>query len=71
MPRSFRGIPAVFILCLLLSPLVSSVSAAPRIHVPEPVHQFPSTPEGATVEHRFIIQNTGDEPLDILKVTPG
>jgi rhodanese-related sulfurtransferase len=49
-------------LCLTLSTLAF---AAPAISVTEPVYDFGSVFEGIAVAHTFMIENTGDEILEI------
>lgn len=36
----------------------------------EPVHRFGTVEPGTVVEHTFEIANTGEKPLDLLRVTP-
>lgn len=52
-------------LCLAVSALVF---AAPTIYVAEPVYDYGSAFEGIAVAHTFIIENTGDEVLEISNV---
>ena len=53
-------------LALVLSAALSMlVMAAPAIHVVLPVYDFGSVFEGIAVEHTFMIENTGDELLEI------
>jgi len=49
-------------LCITLSALAV---AAPAIHVVQPVYDFGSVIEGIAVAHTFVLQNTGDEVLEI------
>jgi hypothetical protein len=46
------------------------VLAQPVAVVEKPVFTFESTAEGLHVKHVFIIKNTGDTPLNLLKVSP-
>jgi len=51
-----------FSLCVAVSALAV---AAPTISVASPVYDFGSVLEGIAVEHTFMIENTGDEALEI------
>lgn len=44
--------------------------AQPNVVIENPVFTFDSIPEGVHVPHEFIIKNTGDTQLRILKVLP-
>jgi hypothetical protein len=48
--------------------LVSTAIAGPRLEVAEPTFQFGQRERGQTVEHTFVLKNTGDEPLSITRV---
>ncbi len=50
---------------------VSAAQAEPVAVAPEPSHTFPSVVEGKEVVHEFVIQNKGDETLEIQKVQTG
>lgn len=39
--------------------------AAPRLVVPEPVFDFGAVPNVGKVDHRFLLRNSGTEPLEI------
>jgi rhodanese-related sulfurtransferase len=56
---------AVAIVCLAFA---AAVSAAPQIHVEEPTYDFGAILEGFVVTHVFVIENTGDEVLQIERV---
>jgi hypothetical protein len=42
----------------------------PKLIIPNPFYDFGQIPEGQTVEHLFILKNTGKAPLGIISVTP-
>ena len=48
-----------------------STGHGPSIHFPEPEFDFGSIPEGAKVSHTFVVQNTGDEPLKLIRAKGG
>ncbi len=52
-------------------PTAEADPAAPVAYIPQKVFSFPSTMDGASVVHDFIIQNKGDAPLKITKVRTG
>jgi len=53
---------------LLLTWLGAACYASPRIFVEEEVYDFGVVVEGETVSHAFLIENQGDETLQILRV---
>lgn len=58
------------ILALSLCAVLSTVAfAAPTIYVVMPVHDFGSVAEGIAVTHTFMLENTGDEVLEISGVS--
>ncbi len=44
-----------------------STGHGPSIHFPEPEFDFGSIAQGAKVSHTFVVQNTGDEPLKLIR----
>ena len=42
-------------------------TAGPSIHFPEPSYDFGSISQKAKLSHTFIVRNTGDEPLKLIK----
>jgi len=58
-------LPTSLILCVLLA---TSAAAAPTLYVEEPTYDFGSVLEGFAVRHTFVIQNVGDETLEILRI---
>lgn len=48
---------------------VAIISGGPKIEIPLPVHDFGIVIYGDVVEHIFTIKNTGNEPLQILKLS--
>ncbi len=43
----------------------------PSVLIPNPEHQFGSSPEGIELVHDYIIKNTGTAPLHIINVKTG
>lgn len=43
----------------------------PRIYFPEPEYDFGTVQRGAKASHNFVVRNTGDEPLKILRAKGG
>ena len=58
---------AILVTLALLSSSVFSVTGGPSIHYPEPSHDFGTIAERVTVSHTFIVQNTGDQPLKLIR----
>jgi hypothetical protein len=50
---------------------IAVVQAEPVAVAPEPSHTFPTVVEGNEVVHDFVIQNKGNETLEIQKVQTG
>jgi len=50
---------------------VGSVSAAPRMEIPETVFDFGYVPQHSKISHDFWLRSIGDDTLKILKVVPG
>lgn len=44
-----------------------STGHGPSIHFPEPEFDFGSIAQGAKVSHTFVVRNTGDEPLKLIR----
>lgn len=44
------------------------VDAAPQLVAPNPVYDFGELPNTRKVEHQFIVQNNGTEPLEVKKI---
>jgi hypothetical protein len=49
----------------------STTQGTPRITIPDPSYQFDPAIEGDVVTHEFTLINTGNAPLEILKVQAG
>ncbi len=49
----------------------SATQGTPRITIPDPGYQFDPAIEGDVVTHEFTLINTGNAPLEILKVQAG
>lgn len=64
--RRYR-LPLAF---LFSSFLAGFLSAAPRLQIAAPLHDFGSVPQGERIRHEFILVNTGDTPLEIIDVRP-
>ena len=45
--------------------------SAPKMVVPEPIHDFKEVKEGAVITHTFTVRNEGDQVLEIKAVKPG
>ncbi|MCW7753253.1 DUF1573 domain-containing protein [Desulfobotulus sp. H1] len=58
-----------FAIFLLFAPLF--LYANPVLYVPQASHTFETLPEGSTIQHRFLLKNTGSSELRILRVDPG
>ncbi|NLY76122.1 MAG: DUF1573 domain-containing protein [Firmicutes bacterium] len=58
------------IFTLLLSISTLTFANAPELFIPVTSYDFGRITEGQSVEHVFIIKNTGKAPLEILSVTP-
>jgi hypothetical protein len=58
--------PVTTILLLALSALPAA--AQPRIVLPEQTHEFGPVRQNTTIRHRFEIQNTGNQPLQIGRI---
>ncbi len=59
---------AVFVVLLVMA---TSVSAAPRMTLPETEFDFGYAPQHSSISHVFWIHSDGDDTLKILKVVPG
>lgn len=46
---------------------VVSTGHGPSIHFPEPEFDFGLIAQGARVSHTFVVKNTGDEPLKLIR----
>jgi hypothetical protein len=46
------------------------INAAPRAVLVDAVFEFSPLPEGEKIHHEFIVRNTGDTVLNIIKVLP-
>lgn len=56
--------------CASLVLFAASVQAAPKLRVPDPLHEFATVAEGEAIEHDFSISNAGDSVLEIRKIVP-
>jgi len=65
----FIALAAVGLFCL--SGNMMSVYAAPKMVLPEQSFDFHDAIEGRTLVHEFVIQNKGDQPLEIQQVKTG
>lgn len=66
----------LFLLILALlwhSPLSAdtSIQGIPRITIPDPSYQFDPAIEGDVITHEFTLVNSGNAPLEILKLKTG
>jgi len=58
---------AILVTLALVSSSVFSVTGGPSIHFLEQSHDFGTIAEGVKVSHTFIVQNTGDQPLKLIR----
>ncbi len=65
--NGFRLFAILFLLAALLWIAVGA-SAAPQVFSPEPEYDFKTAMEGDSIKHNYIIQNKGDEALQITNV---
>lgn len=49
----------------------TAAKAAPAIEIPEASYNFGAVQQGQTIEHDFVVKNTGTAPLHIKQVRPG
>jgi hypothetical protein len=49
----------------------STTQGTPRITIPDPGYKFDPAIEGDVVTHEFTLVNSGNAPLEILKVQAG
>ncbi|MDX9857031.1 MAG: hypothetical protein RBT76_04535 [candidate division Zixibacteria bacterium] len=56
---------------LLLLFAAGSLTAAPRLEIPENTFNFGYVPQNATISHDFWLYSTGDDTLRILRIVPG
>jgi hypothetical protein len=56
---------------MVLLTLVTALSAAPRLVIPETTFNFGLVPQNSKIAHVFWLYSKGDDSLVILKVTPG
>lgn len=66
MKKALVGFVVFCIICFV--PLL--VMAGPRVVIEEPVYAFESVIEGEHVYHEFVLKNSGDTLLNIIKVLP-
>jgi|GEM_PF-1117441 len=60
-----KSLSAVFF-ALLFTPLFAL--GAPELSVPQPKHDFGEARSGEKVDHRFVLKNTGNDTLKILRI---
>lgn len=44
-----------------------TAAGAPQISFPEAVHDFGTITQGSKVSHKFVVRNTGDAPLRLIR----
>lgn len=49
------------------NPAPVHTTGGPSIYFPEPTHDFGNIVQGDKVSYTFIVQNYGDEPLELIK----
>jgi hypothetical protein len=61
--------------CMLFAPVFVPAadvpSKGPSAFLAETIHEFAPVVEGTPVTHEFILQNRGDQPLEIIKIESG
>jgi hypothetical protein len=66
------GFIRILTICIVVALLIAgTLTAAPRMTVPEGVFNFGYVPQHSNVSHIFWLLSTGDDTLKILKVVPG
>lgn len=65
----FMALTVIGFLGLFGNPVL--IYAAPKMAVPQQIAIFQEVVEGKVLEHEFLIQNKGDQPLKIEKVEAG
>ncbi len=68
MKRNLLLFSILFTLLFLINTF--TFANAPKLFIPANIHDFGEIIEGQTVEHVFIIKNTGNALLEIISVTP-
>lgn len=48
--------------------MAASCYAGPRVFMPQRNFTFEPVPDGTVLTHEYIVQNHGDEPLEILEI---
>jgi len=66
-----RALRLIALPAILILMLASAGRAVPRLTLPETVFNFGFCPQNSDVSHKFWLISTGDQPVKILKVTPG
>ena len=46
---------------------IAVVTGSPQISFPETEHNFGTIAQGAKVSHKFVVRNTGDAPLRLIR----
>ena len=49
----------------------TDTGGTPKIFFPETSHDFGSVAQGSKVSHTFVVRNTGDAPLKLIKAKAG
>jgi hypothetical protein len=52
-------------------PAEDAAAKGPQAFLPEPTHEFQPVVEGDRVVHEFILHNSGDDTLQIIKIASG
>lgn len=68
--RGFMKIKIILYIFFCMLPVCAVSMALPVATVENPVYTFDAVPEGANVEHEFVIKNSGDMILTIDNVMP-
>lgn len=59
-----------FSLIVHTSASLGKVLAGPRLVIKEKTHDYGAVRQGVTIEHVFKVNNEGDAPLEIKRVSP-
>jgi hypothetical protein len=54
-----------FFIALIILKSATGFGQSADFFVEDPLHKFPKTNEGAVLEHTYLVQNKGDQPLII------
>jgi len=61
----------IFLIILSLTTGWAQQAVGPKMVLEKKAFDAKQIKQGNTIEHTFIVRNTGDQPLEIKKVNPG